>query len=117
MKLRGLGPTAAALIAAMPGIATAQPPRTGLATVLRQMDAGFVCPQFLPSDEARRMEISTFARTLAAKGVSFAQATEIRAHFLTRHNCNASIASADAVPQPTPERMAPIAVAASGTPQ
>ena len=116
MKMRGLRLFAAAMIATMPGIAGAQSPRTGLATTLRQMDAGFVCPQFLPSDEARRMEISTFARTLAAKGVSFAQATEIRAHFLTRHNCNASITASAAAPQPAPDAITPIAIAATGTP-
>jgi len=117
MKMTGFALFAAAMTVVTPGIAAAQSPRIGLATTLRQMDAGFVCPQFLPSDEARRMEISTFARTLAAKGVSFAQATEIRAHFLTRHNCNASMASVDAVAQPASEAMTPIAVAAKGVPQ
>lgn len=116
MKMTGFGLFAMVVVAAIPGLAVGQSPRAGLATTLRQMDAGFVCPQLLPNDEARRMEISTFARTLASKGISFAKATEIRAHFLSRHNCNGSLAAADTV-QTAPEPMTPMAVAAVGTPQ
>lgn len=113
MHATRLGLLAAAIIAINPAVAAAQSPaRAGLATTLRQLDAGFVCPQFLPSDEARRTEISQFGRALAAKGVSFAQATEIRARFLTRHNCNAPIeVEATAIAEPTPATVAPIAVA------
>ncbi|KKC25541.1 hypothetical protein [Sphingomonas sp. SRS2] len=109
----GLSAVVATMIA--PAIADARP--VGLATTLRQMDAGFVCPQFLANDDARRTEISTFARTLAAKGLSFAQATEIRAHFLTRHNCNASIATDETHIQSAPPAITPIAVAEVAAPK
>lgn len=113
MNATRIGVLAVAMIAINPIIAIAQSPtRTGLATTLRELDAGFGCPQFLSSDEARRGEIASFARTLAAKGVSFAQATEIRARFLTRHNCHAPIeAEATAAADPMPATVAPIAVA------
>lgn len=113
MTATRLGLLAAATIAINPAVAAAQSPqRAGLATTLRQLDAGFVCPQFLPSDEARRVEIAAFARTLAAKGVSFARATEIRALFLARHNCNAPMAAATtAAVDPAPAT--PVAVAAA----
>lgn len=117
MNMSELGLFTAAAIFALPGIATAQSPRVGLATALRQMDAGFVCPQFLPGEEARRREISAFARTLAAEGVTFTQATEIRAHFLTRHNCNASPPSSDVQARSAPETIAPVAVTATAAPQ
>lgn len=117
MKMTGFYLFAAAAIVAAPGVATAQSPRVGLASTLRQMDAEFVCPQFLPSDETRRVELSTFARTLAAKGVGFAQATKIRAYFLTRHNCNAPLTSDDTVLLPATGAVTPIAVATTSTPQ
>ena len=76
-------------------------PRPDLATVLAEIDQGFVCPQFLPDDAARRAEMLAFSRALASIGpprITYRQAAYIRTRMLERHNCGGSattVASAE----------------------
>ena len=96
-------PGLAIIITAMASPGAAAPPRD-LASVLAMIDQGFVCPQFLPNDEARHAELVTFSRALASVGptrVTYRQAAYIRAKMLQRHNCagnSSTVASADAPP-------------------
>ncbi len=55
--------------------------------VVGDLDQGFVCPQFLPSDQARAAEIEQFARALAGIGLSYEDAVEVRRAILARHHC------------------------------
>lgn len=83
--------------------AQAEPGRD-LATVLAEVDQGFVCPQFLPDDAARHAELVSFSRALASVGptrITYRQAAYIRAKLLERHNCTTAttaVASAQAAP-------------------
>ena len=64
-----------------------------IASVLAELDRGFVCPQFLPNDEARRADMQTFSRAIASVGpkrLTYRQAAYIRAKMLDRHNCSSS---------------------------
>lgn len=76
-----------ATVAAISAPAMGQPPVGALAARLRALDASFTCPEFLSSDEERRIEVSRFAQTLAAARLTYAQARKVRANFLSRHNC------------------------------
>lgn len=58
-----------------------------LLRVVSDLDSGFVCPQFLGSSEAREREVRHFSQSLAAIGVTYEDALEIRNRLLTRHNC------------------------------
>lgn len=73
-----------------------QSPAASLTATLRMLDANFVCPERLPSDAARRAELASFGRTLAAKRLSYAQAVKVRMNFLERHGCGYEQAATDA---------------------
>jgi hypothetical protein len=105
-----LGLTALAL--AMPAQA-----ETGrdLATVLAEIDQGFICPRFQPDDAARHAAMAAFSRALASVGptrITYRQAAYIRAKLLQRHHCrpdSGAIASAE----PPAGKAVPAAAAAS----
>ena len=67
--------------------APAQSYREELVEVVRELNAGFICPQFLSNDEDRELEIGQFSEALADIGVSYADAVEIRRAILQRHHC------------------------------
>lgn len=80
----------AAAAVLLSGAAIAQPWPHDLTGTLRALDAGFVCPQLLPSDDARRAEIASFGRVLAASRLSYVQAMKVRRNFMARHGCDVS---------------------------
>ena len=91
--------------------ATAQPAHAqvgrDLASVIAEIDQGFVCPQFRPDDDARRADMIAFSRALATVGptrIGYRQAAYIHARMLDRHNCmpnGAAMASGQASDQMT----------------
>lgn len=80
--------------AAMSAPAIGQSPHGQLTATLRALDASFVCPELLASDDARRFEVNQFGRTLAAAKLSYAQAVKVRQNFLSRHACGRTANSA-----------------------
>ncbi len=61
-----------------------------LASVIADIDQGFVCPQFRPDDAARRADMIAFSRAMASVGptrISYRKAAYIHARMLERHNC------------------------------
>jgi len=77
-----------------------------LGSVLTEINQGFVCPEFLPDDAARRAEIVSFSRALASVGptrITYRKAAYIRAKMLERHNCGrgpTTVAAAETVDTP-----------------
>lgn len=67
--------------------------RAELVRVLETLTADFMCPQFLPSDDARRNEIERFALALAEIGLSYEDAVKVRRALLARHHCLRGAAS------------------------
>lgn len=102
---------AAALL--LSGAALAQPSPHNLTETLRALDAGFVCPQLLPSDDARRAEIASFGRVLAASRLSYVQAMKVRRNFMARHGCDVSAVADEARGDPVASRQT---VALAGIP-
>jgi hypothetical protein len=73
---------------------------------LAQIDRTFVCPESLPSDEARTDALKLFVEQVAAVQpiVTVKQLTEYRDAVLRKHQCRATLAQIGVAPavQPTP---------------
>ena len=88
-----------------------------LASVIAEIDQGFVCPQFRPDEAARRADMLAFSRAMASVGptrISYRKAAYIHGKMLERHNClqrGTAIASAE----PNTAPAAPVPVEASAT--
>lgn len=74
--------------------ATTSPPqavvtadREELMRVVGELNAGFVCPQFLSSQGARQQEIESFSMALAELGLSYDDALKVRRAMLGHHHC------------------------------
>ena len=61
--------------------------REELVRVVSELNADFVCPQFLPSQSAREQEIETFSLALAELGLSYEDAVKVRRAMLAHHHC------------------------------
>lgn len=61
--------------------------REELTRVVGELNAGFVCPQFLPSQSEREQEIETFSIALAELGLSYDDAVKVRRAMLALHHC------------------------------
>jgi hypothetical protein len=97
--------TCLALIASGWALPAGAEPGRDLATVLAEIDQGFVCPQFLPDDDARRAEMVAFSRALASVGptrITYPQAAHIRAKMLERHNCTTTPTAVASTESATP---------------
>lgn len=89
------------LIGACAGQAGAEPaPYRPLRVVLDEINAGFICPQFLPDTAARQASLQNFGAALATVGprrVSAADAERIYRRIIQLHNCTGD-ADAIAIP-------------------
>ncbi len=87
-----------------------------LASVISEIDQGFVCPQFRPDDAARRADMIAFSRAIASVGptrISYRQAAYIHAKMLERHNCTQRTTVASAEPDAARISPAPTAIETS----
>lgn len=86
MLILTLAATSLAMIQSLPPVMVTAD-RDELARVMSELDDGFVCPQFLPSDAARETEIEQFSMALAEIGLSYEDAIKVRRAILARHHC------------------------------
>lgn len=91
------------LIGACAGQAGAEPaPYRPLRIVLDEINAGFICPQFLPDAAARQASLQNFAAALATVGPRRLTATDaerVYRRMIQLHNCSGDT-RAVAVPPP-----------------
>ena len=86
MMILPLAATSLAMIGPLPPVMVTAD-RDELTQVMSELDDGFVCPQFLPSDAARQNEIERFSMALADIGLSYEDAIKVRRAILARHHC------------------------------
>jgi hypothetical protein len=86
MMILSIAATGLAMIGPLSPV-TVTADRDDLAKVMRELDDGFVCPQFLPSDAERETEIAQFSIALAGIGLSYEDAIKVRRAILARHHC------------------------------
>jgi len=55
--------------------------------VVSELNTGFICPQFLPSQSERQQEVETFSMALAELGLSYDDAVKVRRAMLAHHHC------------------------------
>ncbi len=69
-------------------------------SMVPQIDRTFVCPEVLPSDEARRDALKLFLdQVVAAKqNITIAEITEFRVAMLRKHQCNQTLANIGVTP-------------------
>ena len=73
----------------MPASAT----QISVENTLAQMDKSFVCPESLPSNEARDTALREFMARLQrdVAGITIGQALQFRMYMLERHNCTRTL--------------------------
>lgn len=98
MKIAGL---ALATALTLPLAAPAQTPEQRM---VAQIDRTFVCPEALPSDEARNTALKLFLEQVAAakKTITVAEITQFRVAMLRKHQCNATLANIGVAPVAKP---------------
>ena len=67
---------------------------------LAEIDRTFVCPESLPSDQARQDAVKLFLHDLAAvqPDITLRQVTEFRVQMLRKHDCRATLSNIGAAP-------------------
>lgn len=116
MKALAMG---AALVGLATSVSVQAAPRATMATLVQQIDAGFVCPEALPDDMARKASLDAMARKMAAHGLNHAQGMAVLRVMLTTHRCGAVAAAepvAEVAEAPEAAPAAPVLVAAVGVP-
>ena len=100
MLTRIVGIAALALLAGN-AAAHAQP---SVQQKLAQIDRTFVCPESLPSDEARKDALKLFLEEVAAvqPTTTVKQITEFRVAMLRKHRCHATLANIGVAPTAAP---------------
>lgn len=84
---------ALSLSAAM--VASASQAQTAEQNMVAQIDRTFVCPEALPSDEARNDALKLFLEQAAAAkpSITLAEVTQFRVAMLRKHQCNETLAN------------------------
>lgn len=94
-------------------------PRSGVVAIMANIDAHFICPEFLPDDAARTADLAAFNQSLSMirPRPAATQIEHVRTMLIARHNC-AQPAAIDVAPTPAPVSAAaqPVVVATAITP-
>jgi hypothetical protein len=93
---------ALSLVAAM--VASAARAQTAEQKMVAQIDGTFICPEALPSDEARNDALKLFLEQVAAAkpSITVAEITQFRVAMLRKHQCNETLANLGVSPVAKP---------------
>jgi hypothetical protein len=89
--------------------------RTEIATMIKDIDDHFVCPEALATDAERQASVTAFSHQLAARHIAYTQAKTIMGFMLTRHGCRTVMAEPTpvAAQAPMPVEATPVTIAAA----
>jgi hypothetical protein len=89
--------------------------RAEIATMIKDIDDHFICPEALATDTERQASVTAFSHQLAARHIAYAQAKTIMGFMLTRHGCRTVMAEPTPVTAeaPAPIEATPVTIAAA----